>query len=349
MKDFGANIYDDYEDIVCVGSGSIAQVYKAKSRSDDKIVAIKVKHPNMESDMVFPYIFIILYKYIFRPTINLTVFLDNFCKQIDLTYEKHNLEKFRELYKNDSEILVFPEPIKGTQNILVTSFEDGKRLEEVSDITQRNTSRFMYIFCRDMSMIKGFLHCDLHKGNYRIRENPFRFVVYDTGFSEEYNPEIIKRTLELYDDLHLGEFLHHIALHHSVEKMNIDPDELEIKYTSISDNLCKPANVKNILTISNQMAKDYRVKIDPLVINVMIMFTILEDNFKKYAMEYDDTIENFQKVSVIKMFSFCKAYGIFEEYTKVLSEQIKSKFTSSLMSYPTQSVEVYYNNLKKGI
>ena len=46
-NDFNENIDDKYVILDCVSSGSIGQVYKIKDIKEDKIYALKVKHPNV--------------------------------------------------------------------------------------------------------------------------------------------------------------------------------------------------------------------------------------------------------------------------------------------------------------
>ena len=51
-KNFKEKLLNDYEIVRILGSGSIGQVYLAKSKHTQKLRAIKILHPNLEYDFV---------------------------------------------------------------------------------------------------------------------------------------------------------------------------------------------------------------------------------------------------------------------------------------------------------
>ena len=89
-QDFNRDIDIDYEIGDIVASGSIGQVYKVKSRYDEKYYAMKVIHPNVNSGINYiQYILVFLYKTPFIKNlfryyfpININDFLRDFRTQI---------------------------------------------------------------------------------------------------------------------------------------------------------------------------------------------------------------------------------------------------------------------------
>ena len=160
-----------------VKSGSIAQVYKCYHKELDKYVAVKVIHPHIYYQFVWfkkiidMYIYItkfnIFKKYIL-PFDFITIYND-FYKQTDLNNESYNMKLFKELYK-DNEIIVIPQSIFSSKNILIMDFYDGQLFSELeySEYFKTNIYTIFKIFNLDMLLSKSIFHNDLHIANWMI-------------------------------------------------------------------------------------------------------------------------------------------------------------------------------------
>jgi ubiquinone biosynthesis protein len=116
---------------VPIASGSVSQVYKAKYKG--KKVAIKVRHPNVdkyiERDINLLFFLSYLASFI-SPAMEIPVSETSMKKtltdQIDFTFEMKNLNKFNEMFKDNSEVY-FPLPFEDTtvESVLVETFIGG--------------------------------------------------------------------------------------------------------------------------------------------------------------------------------------------------------------------------------
>ena len=160
-----------------VKSGSIAQVYKCYHKELNKYVAVKVIHPNICYQFIWfkkiidIYIYItefnIFKKYIL-PFDFITIYND-FYKQTDLNNESYNMTLFKEFYK-DNEIIVIPQSIFSSKNILIMEFYDGLLFSELeySEYFKTNIYAIFKIFNLDMLLSKSIFHNDLHIANWMI-------------------------------------------------------------------------------------------------------------------------------------------------------------------------------------
>lgn len=201
---------DEYEPI---GSGCIAQVYKATLKKDVKLlpagteVAVKVTHPNILHKVCVDF-------YILN---NITAFLEMFphvdylsmkdsveqfrdimLPQLDLRVEANNLKRFRRDFEGDTKV-AFPLPVDDltSNNVLVESFihgetilsfcDEGRRTmaerEELAKIGLETVMKMIFLY--------DFVHGDLHPGNIIVNRNtsvrghPWRLNMIDCGLVVE--------------------------------------------------------------------------------------------------------------------------------------------------------------------
>ena len=127
-----------------IGSGCVAQVYKARLRSSHGLhqagtsVAVKVQHPRILEKVCLD--FYLLNKFAsfleYIPYLNLDYlsmkdsvdqFRDIMLPQLDLRVEAHNLQRFRRDFEGESQI-AFPEPLVEltSREVLVEKFVEGE-------------------------------------------------------------------------------------------------------------------------------------------------------------------------------------------------------------------------------
>jgi aarF domain-containing kinase len=198
-----------------IGSGCIAQVYKAKLKKSTGMlpagsqVAIKVTHPNILHKVCVD--FYILNKITSWmeaiPYINLDYlsikdsvqqFRDIMLPQLDLRVEARNLKRFRRDFSGDERVS-FPQPISEltSEKVLVESFVHGEPIlkfciegrksnKDREDLAKVGLSTVM-----KMIFLHDFVHGDLHPGNIIVDRNtnakghPYRLNMIDCGLIVE--------------------------------------------------------------------------------------------------------------------------------------------------------------------
>ncbi len=179
------------DNLLLLNSGSIGQVYKGKW--NDKIVAIKILHPDVNNTTNYWFYVLKIIFFILKVTNNLKKLkLDweslqiYFKSQFDFREEGKNLEKFYKYYI-DNDYVIIPKPYFYQKDILIMDYIESQSF----DILEKSCSKyltfkmynFMLIIMEDMFLNMPYLHGDFHNGNYGIiiKENSFKIVLYDFG------------------------------------------------------------------------------------------------------------------------------------------------------------------------
>ena len=178
-NDFGFNIneYLEFIDITPIASGSIGQVYKCKRKIDNKIIALKVKHPKIESQIVYPIFLINLVNWCiktFFPKYQIPLNINQFFKilneQLNFNIEYNNCVHFRNLFKKNK-LVYIPEPLLSSKNIFISEFVEGEYFENCENLSQYKKCKIALTFIlinRQLLSINGLMHADLHKGNWKV-------------------------------------------------------------------------------------------------------------------------------------------------------------------------------------
>lgn len=180
------------ESVRPIGSGCVAQVYKAKLRQNTSLhpsgteVAIKVTHPHILHKVCVD--FYILNKIVVLleaiPRLNLNYlsmkdsvgqFRDIMLPQLDLRVEARNLKRFRRDFADNPEVF-FPLPVDGltTSRVLVESFAHGEPLlkymrNEHTTVEDRKELAIIGLeTVMKMIFMNDFVHGDLHPGNILV-------------------------------------------------------------------------------------------------------------------------------------------------------------------------------------
>ena len=205
-----------------IRSGSIAQVYKGTLLATGETVAVKVIHPELQEQLICPYLYYRLYRYLterqqlitwlhrFRFPFDMSSFFDNFSRQTDMIHEAKNLEFFYNHYR-ENPVIVIPKPILSSRNILIMEYIDGEQFDSLSisqscnQYTQYKIISILNLFVRNNLIILSKNHADLHSSNWKVirnkdtnrniettkteTESKIQIVVYDFGFCLDIQPE----------------------------------------------------------------------------------------------------------------------------------------------------------------
>jgi aarF domain-containing kinase len=199
-----------------LGSGAVAQVYKATLNDESKRqVAIKVLHPQLK-EMIASDLELMMFiaNWIDRlPFLKLewfalpeavAEFQSVMEDQLDMRKEMTSLLRFRSNFNSDTSSsgglfgspirVTFPKPIERltTEDVLVESYEEGKQISEYFEAdapTRRSLAKPLITAFLKMVFTTNYIHCDLHPGNVLIRLDdkgkPSEIVLLDAGITCE--------------------------------------------------------------------------------------------------------------------------------------------------------------------
>jgi predicted unusual protein kinase regulating ubiquinone biosynthesis (AarF/ABC1/UbiB family) len=184
--------FNNINDETLLGSGTIAQVY----RIDD--IVVKILHPNIKEQIAFANEKYESVKHLFFFPKKLVTFCDLFFKslfaQLDMEKEYESGIIINNLLNHSDntqlqKIFIFPRMIDHSKECVVMSYEESLPItlncrDEIDKRVLFKTCMCV-IFFQLACVQKGFVHADMHYGNFGLR-NPSSYedakiVVYDFG------------------------------------------------------------------------------------------------------------------------------------------------------------------------
>ena len=323
--DFKQDFYERYTIEDVIGSGSIGQVYKIKDKYTKIDYAMKVLHPNVHFDMWFmkkiiyfllwiPYTHKIIYDIL---PIDIYEFVDIFEKQIDMIHEANNLCQMKYLHRGDS-MIVIPDLIRCSRNILVMSYEEGETLDNSSqsDYDKYKCICLLALFVRNSLEVNNYIHGDIHKGNWKIKKN--KLLIYDFGFcwsikiKDKYLNDSLFYIVSKFTDDDLSGAIEYIC--YTLDNHTDKFKEKVVEYIrrSCNDHI---ANGSLIFKMICHVAKQFNIYISPPNILGIIMTIQTQKYWTKYSInnindKFTNSDCNFRR-DYINYISMCETYNIF--------------------------------------
>ena len=392
FKEFGY-LFDDIfilDESFSIKSGSIAQVYKAYFKNNYTInneyniknpIAIKVVHPEIEYQMLFPIYFINIYKFFvtnfrflkkYDTIINYDSFFLNLKNQINMTNEYKNNEYFYNKYINN-DVIVIPKPLTKSRNFLIMEYIDGEFLDkmDISIYKKQILMSYLSIFIKDTYMFGKYIHCDLHDANWKVLKQKnnklnhtnndsfiYKIIIYDFGYIIENNLNEHIKNLIYYLDLNNTYEIGKILFEH-IENLKIEntnsTEFLDYKEKLIAEFVkynesCYPYTDSNLLACYN-FCYNYEYKLKNNLLDLFVSIMLLNKYFKKYLFSnYNDNNNRFNEkkyyssVYNINFFyiSICEKYDIFHDVKDFLNNKyINNSFFIDKINYDN----IYFNSL----
>jgi len=191
----------DTSDMVLVGSGTIAQVYKV---GGDK--CIKVRHPNVVSEITDACrVYNSVRNSFFMPTALTTIcnaYFDSLAIQLDFHNEYNNGKTYKQLVHGDTDgknnLYIIPQMLDVSDECIVMEYEPSEPI--ILSERHKYDKHVLLKMYHGITMLGfinqliQFMHTDLHFGNYGIR-NPesvdtMKIVIYDFGLMSDARNEI---------------------------------------------------------------------------------------------------------------------------------------------------------------
>ena len=298
----------DYNNIK---SGSIAQVYKGrviknfKNFKIDELIAIKIVHPEVKYQFLFPInfikIFLLIVNYFscfknYTLPMNTISFLEGIKNQIDMHNEFRNINYFYSYHK-DHPLIEIPKPLYSTSNILIMEYKSGQFLEEIEISFRKKTELMSYLslFIKYNYYISDLIHCDLHDSNWKIyktKENFYKIIIYDFGYMIP-NNYYIKQSLKLLMpaiDFNKSDLISEILFNllDSNEKIKTKEEFKKIINEYIVNNIDNYQKSNNFLAddlikIIGKICIDYNLKFSYApMFELLISILLIRDYFNKY-------------------------------------------------------------------
>jgi predicted unusual protein kinase regulating ubiquinone biosynthesis (AarF/ABC1/UbiB family) len=364
---------EDYIDISTfktIASGSIGQVYYGKRKRDGVEVAIKVKHPTIDTDLENQYELLTVLRYIqsihyFKFKYNLIFNIDDFLEDINLqcnfNNEANNVKKFIENFKESSNYIIFPKILFQSNDLLISEYIEGKSIESLSDMAKFKTSLNFICFFKQMLFIDNFIHGDLHCKNWKVNYNEntkiTQMIIYDCGICFEnsniklstdfwfalinYDIDkliiVLKEFLKINNDLNIPYF--------TLNKF--DEDVTYIFKNIIDDN--NHMGTSLIMNILLDIFRNNNLIIHKFLLNFTIFICVIEDYMKSNNLISKTINNNVTMFDVINdshfdIIAFCETNKC---YTQVC-DLIKLKSKDNFKVYKNNNkINNFENNEKK--
>jgi predicted unusual protein kinase regulating ubiquinone biosynthesis (AarF/ABC1/UbiB family) len=272
QQDFNKDISEHYIiEKQPIASGSIGQVYKVRDYNNN-LFAIKCVHPDIYNSIFLPKLLFLFYNnymtYLpyfnrYKLPIDINGFFSSLEKQMDLNYEGENIKKMNLIYKNNPYIII-PRLIRSSKNILIMSYEEGEsfRDSEITKYKKYKIIKMLTLFVRSSAIINGFLHGDLHSGNWKIClskkiNNIYPIIIYDLGICIDLPKNFISQLIYAIDSGNIKLVIELMLSDTAIYKNNYNEDEMKYikaesfkKLTKLSHNSNKiKLNFKDIIII----------------------------------------------------------------------------------------------------
>ena len=204
-------VYAEFE-LEPVAAASLGQVYRARLHSGEE-VAVKVQRPNLEATIKGD---IVILKKVAKfaerfPRLNenadwagmLSEFDSTIAEEMDYAAEGKNAERFRESFKNWSNIHV-PKIYWNatTSKVLTMEFIHGVKVTDIEEQERQNISpakvnRLLIKTYLKQLLEDGFFHADPHPGNLLVMPDG-RLAFFDFGMVGRIPPELQAKMIDAF-------------------------------------------------------------------------------------------------------------------------------------------------------
>lgn len=209
LDDFNEEIDSIYTIEEIIGSGSIAQVYKIRSKITNELYAMKVTHPVRSYEYhVIKFIFKIMDIFDLNfIRLDNKEFIKSMFNQFNLIKEVNNILEFKRLY--ESEIIRAPEIIRFSENIIIMEYI--KKDESICEQLQLELHGIAFY----IQFQNNWFHGDLHPGNIMFSNNCLYLIDFAGSYrlkSKNLNNEDIMSLSNINFNVDLKDYINILKL-----------------------------------------------------------------------------------------------------------------------------------------
>ena len=294
-----------------IASASIGQVHRA-ALNDGRIVAVKLRRYNIEKQVRADIRILTIIRRILKPLFSeytknsieavISEFSRMILKEVDMTVELSNLEKFSEMY--DMSGVRFPRGYREFSSVdaLVMSFEEGFRFDDNAalqrlDISFEDLMGKLIRFYTEQILVNGYFHADPHPGNLLVNIRG-ELILLDFGMVQRISSRTRTSIIELVKSANEQDFETYIR---SAKKLGIiavsaDDNQLyELAETMFDIFNNEKLDAKTMQQLAFEVldtVKDMPFKLPQEVIYIMRVSSIIEGLGTNY-------LENFNGIKDI--------------------------------------------------
>ena len=342
QNNFDKNIYDFIKknSLIPIASGSIGQVYKAELIDTGEIVAIKVKHPNVNQDMdKYKYLLSIInwlkrfqyFKDKYYLQFDLNEFMEDVYTQGNFNIEAKNTKKFIKLYENNK-MVYFPKIINHTKDIIISEYVEATIFEDLSNYYKFKTAINLYCFLTDSAVMKNFIHADLHCRNWKARkidDKNYQLVVYDCALvSVVKKKESLKMLWQIFEYDDQEDKLIYVLKNYLIKEGTID-DTLEnlirTMYRKFNQTKLDFSYFSNNLL---ETLKENQFVMDKSMASIFLVYSLAMEFLTEINITNSDAENIKDRYLVIRnnmfdLLTFCQSTNSYIELQSYLKEKIK--------------------------
>ena len=345
-------ILEDYVDITTlkeIASGSIGQVYYARRKIDNLEIAIKVKHPDITTDLENQLEFIKLLKFLqsfsyirkrFNLIFNIDDFLNDIVQQCDFRVEAQNNIQFRKNFKDSQEFIIFPEIIFQSEDVLISHYIPGVSIDNLNDVQKFFTTINFVCFFYQMFLVDNLIHGDLHCKNWKVRipntvNMKPQLIIYDCGICfKNINLEVSNNfwfSIAKYDIQTLTQTMKKFI---TINNIDIDDDDLSNEITSLFNNIMNHS-VSTSLFLKSLLSffTSRNIIVHKFLLNFSILLCVIEEFLKKGdVINREKDLTN--KVSMfdlmtdnqLDIISFCYVNKCYPKVAELFQRELDNKY-----------------------
>ncbi|HUS62976.1 MAG TPA: AarF/UbiB family protein [Kofleriaceae bacterium] len=209
-----------------VAAASVAQVHRARLK-DGTEVAVKILRPSIRRQVERDAVILLFGARVLEisprlrlnePVNHLRHFVDAIIKQTDLSIEADNYQRFTANFADTPDVL-FPSVHRDlcSRSVLTMEFMRGTRFDERNRTHDRELARTVRNMMFKMCFADGFIHADLHPGNFFVRGER-DLIVFDAGMAKLLSDDILVQFVDFSRCLTMGtadDFVGHIKRFHT--------------------------------------------------------------------------------------------------------------------------------------
>jgi predicted unusual protein kinase regulating ubiquinone biosynthesis (AarF/ABC1/UbiB family) len=320
-------------------------------------VAIKVKHPNVNSDIddkikLFNFLGWIQSKNYLKRKLGLHLdfqeFINNILQQINFKNEQINCEIFRENF-SDERLVYFPKIIESTEDIVISEFIECEDYDLIPNYKQLLTCYNFGCIVSKMMLIDNFAHMDLHHKNWKVRkinDKDYQIVIFDFGIVySSPNIEISRKIWDAFEiknmDL-LNEIIPNIIVGEITIKVRKEIEHILEYYST------QTLDLEYILSKLTDILSAHNCKLSVFTLNLALTLTLIENILKKHnIMNNVKPITNHHQTireKQLDLISYCNSKSVYKQFSDYLQEKINRNNT--LFNYSRDNIFSGTNNLE---
>ena len=363
--------YVDINSLREIASGSIGQVYYARRKSDNREIAIKVKHPDIARNLAEQVSLIRMLCYMqsfswIRRRYNLIFSIDDFLsdinQQCDFNNEAINNSRLRNNFIASQDFIVFPEVLFQSQDVLVSEYIPGTEFTNLSAMQQHMTTLSFICFLYQMLFVDNFIHGDLHCKNWKVQITPVenaskppkvRLVVYDTGICFSNSNSNLTRdfwfALGKYDLKGLNTTLKSFVINTGTnESKSITDEELSEEIDKMFATILEHSvGTGMIIRSIINYCSSRNIMIDKFLLNLSITICLLEEFFRKTDIVDREKTASANGVAMfdiinenaLDIISFCQVKRCYPSVLEIFQNDMNNKYLAYQVNLQENNIQ----------